>query len=77
MGWPGHYTNVRHCGGLSKALSSTKRPLGTTSEVKEFLPGSEFLSHRDMTRAVESDVNPFLPSFFYSVTVSSACGNTH
>ena len=32
---------------------------------REFLPGFAFLSRRDMTSAVESDVKPnsFLPSF--------------
>ena len=63
-GWPGRYINVRSCGGLSMVLMQLKDPLELFVKIREFLPGSGFLSHRDMTQAVESDVKTqFLPSF--------------
>ena len=64
MGWPGHSINVRHCGGLSMVLLQLKDPLELFVKSREFLPGSGFLSRRDMTLAVESDVKPnsFLPT---------------
>ena len=44
-------------------LLQQKDPLEQFVKSREFLPGSGFLSHRDMTLAVESDVipNSFLP----------------
>ena len=48
-GWPGRYINVRCCGGLSMALLQQKDPLEIFVKSKEFLPGSRFLSRRDMT----------------------------
>ena len=64
-GWPGRYINVWHCGGLSMVLLQLKDPLELFIKRKEFLPGSRFLSRRDMTQAVESDVKlqSILPSF--------------
>ena len=45
-------------------LLQLKDPLELFVKSREFLPGSGFLSRRDMTSAVESDVKPnsFLPS---------------
>ena len=44
-------------------LMQLKDPLERFVKSREFLPGSGFLSRRDMTYAVESDVKPnsFLP----------------
>ena len=58
-GWPGRCINVRRCGGLSIVLQ-LKDPLELFVKSREFL--SFFLPRRDMTSAVESDVNP-IPSF--------------
>ena len=57
--------NVRRCGRLSMVLEQMKDPLELFVKRREFRPGSGFLSRRDMTKAVESDVktNTFLPSF--------------
>ena len=46
-------------------LLQLKDPLELFVKSTEFLPGSGFLSRRDMILAVESDVkhNSFLPSF--------------
>ena len=47
-------------------LLQQKDPLELFVKSREFLPGSGFLSRRDMTEAVESDVKyQFLPSFLY------------
>ena len=64
-GWPGCYINVLHCGGLSVVLLQLKDPLELFVKRREFLPSSGFLSYRDTTKAVESDVkkHSFLPSF--------------
>ena len=45
-------------------LLQLKDPLELFVKRREFLPGSGFLSRRDMTLAVESDVKPhsFIPS---------------
>ena len=56
-GGPGRYINVRRCGGLPMVLL-LKDPLELFLKIREFLPGSGFLSRRDMTLAVESDVKP-------------------
>ena len=48
-GGPGRYINVRHCGGLSMVLLQLKDPLELFLKSREFLPGSGFLSRRDMT----------------------------
>ena len=55
--------NVRRCGGLSMVLLQLKDPLELFVKRREFLPGSRFLSCRNMTQADESDVKPktFLP----------------
>ena len=47
--WPGHYINVRRCGGLPMVLLQQKDPLELFVKSREFLPGSGFLSRRDMT----------------------------
>ena len=47
-GWPGRYINLRRCGGLSLVLMQRKDPLELVKS-REFLTGSGFLSHRDMT----------------------------
>ena len=46
-------------------LLQQKVPLELFVKSREFIPGSGFLSRRDMTYAVERDVksNSFLPSF--------------
>ena len=43
-GWPGHYINVRRCGGLSLALLQLKDPLQLFVESREILSGYQFLS---------------------------------
>ena len=48
-GWPGRYINVRRCGGLSMVLLQLKDPLQLFVKRREFLPGSGFLSRRNMT----------------------------
>ena len=48
-GWPGRYINVRRCGGLSMVRLQLKDPLELFVKSREFLPGSGFLSPRDMT----------------------------
>ena len=48
-GWPGRYINVWRCGGLSMVLLQQKDPLELFVKSREFLPGSGFLSRRDMT----------------------------
>ena len=46
-------------------LLQQKDPLELFVKSREFLPGSGFLSRRDMTEAVESDVKyQFLPSYY-------------
>ena len=57
-GWPGRYINVQHYGGLSMVFLLLKVPLELFAKRREFLPGSMFLSHRDRTQAVKSDINP-------------------
>ena len=58
---------VRRCGGLSMVLLQLKDPLEPFAKRSKFIPCSWFLSRRDMTLAVESDVKstktPFPPSF--------------
>ena len=49
MGWPGRYINVQSCGGLSKVFLQLKDPSGLFVKIREFLPGSGFLSRCDMT----------------------------
>ena len=63
-GWPGRYIDVRRFGGLPMVLLQQKDPLELFVKRREFLPGSGFLSRRDMIYAVKSDVKPnsFLPS---------------
>ena len=48
-GLPGRYINVRRCGGLPMVLLQLKDPLELFVKSREFLPGSGFLSRRDMT----------------------------
>ena len=48
-GWPGRYINVRRCRGLSMVLMQLTDPLELFVKSREILPGSEFLSRRDMT----------------------------
>ena len=48
-GWPGRYKNVRRCGGLPMVFLQLKDPLELFVKSREFLPGSGFLSRRDMT----------------------------
>ena len=55
-GLPGRYINVRRCGGLAMAPPQQEDPLELFVKRREFLPCSGFLSRRDMTKAVESDV---------------------
>ena len=57
-GWPDRYINVWRCRGLSMVLMQLKEPLELFVKSREFPPGSGFLSRRDMTWAVESDVKP-------------------
>ena len=47
-GWPGRYMNVRCCGGLSMVLLQLKDPLELFLKSREFLPGSGFLSRREL-----------------------------
>ena len=58
----GIVATVRRRGGLSMVLLQLKDPFELFVKRREFLPGSVFLSGRDMNLAVESDVNP-TPSF--------------
>ena len=46
---PGSYTNVQRCGELSMVPLQLKDKLELVVKRREFLPGSGFLSHRDMT----------------------------
>ena len=49
-GWPGRYINVWPCRWLSSmVLMQLKDPLELFVKRREFLPGSGFLSRRDMT----------------------------
>ena len=48
-GWPRRYINVRCCEGLSMVLPQLKDPLELFVKRRGFLPGSGFLSRRDMT----------------------------
>ena len=59
-------------------LLQQKDPLELSSKSREFLPGSGFLSRRDMTYAVESDVKPnsFLPSFLREISYIKVLTNT-
>ena len=56
-------------------LLQLKDPLELFVKSREFLPGSGFLSRRDMTYAVESDAKPnsfkFLPSFISEKSLPS------
>ena len=63
-GWPGRYINLRCCRGLSMVLLQLKDALELFVKRREFLPSSGFLSHKDMTKAVKSDVktHPIIPS---------------
>ena len=49
MAWPGLYINVRCCGELPMILLQLKDPLELFVKIREFFPGSRFLSRRDMT----------------------------
>ena len=62
--WPGHYINVRRCGGLSMVHLQLKDSLELFAKRRQFLHCSGFLSRRDRTLDVESDVKAqtFLPS---------------
>ena len=53
------------------ALLEIKDPLELFMKRREFLPGSGFLSRRDMTFAVERNIKPksFLPSFKGTITM--------
>ena len=64
--WPGRIINVRRCGELYMVFLELKDPLELLVFVdrREFLPSSGFLSRRDMTFAVESDVKPQILSSF-------------
>ena len=46
--WPGRYINVRPCGRLSMAPLQLNDIVKLFGKRREFLPGSEFLSHRDI-----------------------------
>ena len=48
-GWPGRYINVWRCGGLSMVLMQLSNHLKIFVKRREFLPGSGFLSRRDVT----------------------------
>ena len=49
-GWPGHhFINVQHCGGLSMGPLQLEDPSELFVKSREFLPGSRFLSRRNMT----------------------------
>ena len=50
--------NVQRCGGLYMVLLQLKDPLERSVNRRKFLLGSGFLSRRDMTSAVESDIKP-------------------
>ena len=58
-GWPGRYINVLRCGRLFMVLLQLKEHL------KLFVKRTEFLSRRDITKDVDSDLkaNSFLLSF--------------
>ena len=62
-----------HFGGLLIVLLQLKDPLELFVKRKEFLPGSGFISHRDVTLAIESDLKTkhFLPSLLSIVCVVS------
>ena len=62
--WPGRIINVRRCGELYMVFLELKDPLELFVDRREFLPSSGFLSRRDMTFAVESDVKPQILSSF-------------
>ena len=56
-----------------------KVPLELFVKSREFLPGSGFLSRRDMTAAVKSDVKPnsFLPSLLLLISTVELYFGTH
>ena len=56
--WPGRYINVQHYGGLSMVFLLLKVPFEQFVKRREFILGSMFLSHRDITQAVKSDIKP-------------------
>ena len=62
-GWPGRYINVRHCRGLLMVLLQQKDPLELFVKSREFLPGSGFLSRRDMTQLLKATKNQIPSSF--------------
>ena len=49
MGWPGHYINMLHCGGLSMVLLQWIDPLELFVMRREFLPEPGFQPLRNMT----------------------------
>ena len=48
-GCPGRYINVWRCGRLSMVILQLKKPLQLFVKRREFLPGSGFLSRRNVT----------------------------
>ena len=47
--WPGHYINMRHCGGLSMVFLQLKDPLVLFDKEKGISSRFRFPSHPDMT----------------------------
>ena len=48
-GWPGRSINEWRCGGLSMVLLQLKDLLELFAKSRDFLPGSGFLSRRNIT----------------------------
>ena len=71
-GWPGRFINVRRGWGLSMVILQLKDLFELFVKRREFLPGSGFLSRRDIY-AVESDVKP-LHSFLPSIIIHGSKG---
>ena len=78
-GCPARYENVQHCRGLSLVLLQLKDSLELFVKRRDLLPGSGFLSRRDMTLAVKSAVKPhsFPPLTPQYKLVNESLGNCY
>ena len=73
-GLPGRYINMRRCGGLSIVFFlQMEDPLELLVKRRDYIPGSGFLSSRDIPVVVESDVkiHSFLPSCYYDIMIQA------
>ena len=66
------YRNVQRCEGLSVLLLQLKDPLEIFVKLRKFVPGFGFLSRRDITVAIESDVETIN---YFAQTLQHGRGN--